>query len=94
MTCLPVQIEVLRGENAVAKTLQSAVETLERDKAQLQSRVCSLEQRLVGMQTTEEEEAPPSGEEMAIMSVHAVHLIAVVNLFSDVFLQETQFWSS
>lgn len=93
LTCLPLQIEVLRGENAVAKTLQSAVKTLERDKAQLQSRVCSLEQRLVGTQTTEEE-APPSGEEMAIMSVHVVHLIAVVILFSDVFLQETQFWSS
>ncbi|XP_068609022.1 CAP-Gly domain-containing linker protein 1 [Brachionichthys hirsutus] len=57
------EIEVLRGENAVTKTLQSAVETLERDKAQLQSRVHSLEQRLMGRQASEgdESEAPPSG---------------------------------
>ncbi|XP_070844364.1 CAP-Gly domain-containing linker protein 1 isoform X1 [Chaetodon trifascialis] len=58
------EIAVLRGENAVAKTLQSAVETLERDKAQLQSRVHSLEQRLMGTQAAEGEgvEAPPSGD--------------------------------
>lgn len=58
------EIAVLRGENAMAKTLQSAVETLERDKAQLQSRVHSLEQRLMGTQASEGEyrEAPPSGE--------------------------------
>ncbi|KAM9338500.1 CAP-Gly domain-containing linker protein 1 [Symphorus nematophorus] len=58
------EIAVLRGENAMAKTLQSAVETLERDKAQLQSRVHSLEQRLMGTQASEGEdvEAPPSGD--------------------------------
>ncbi|XP_060941174.1 CAP-Gly domain-containing linker protein 1 isoform X2 [Limanda limanda] len=58
------EIAVLRGENATAKTLQSAVETLERDKAQLQSRVCRLEQRLMGTQTPEGEdsEAPLSGD--------------------------------
>ncbi|XP_069021840.1 CAP-Gly domain-containing linker protein 1 isoform X1 [Embiotoca jacksoni] len=58
------EIAVLRGENAVAKTLQSAVETLERDKAQLQSRVRSLEQRLMGTPSSEGEdrEAPPSGD--------------------------------
>nr|XP_046230438.1 CAP-Gly domain-containing linker protein 1 isoform X2 [Scatophagus argus] len=58
------EIAVLRGENAVAKTLQSAVETLERDKAQLQSRVHSLEQRLMGGQGSEgaDAEAPPSGD--------------------------------
>ncbi|XP_045922730.1 CAP-Gly domain-containing linker protein 1 isoform X2 [Micropterus dolomieu] len=58
------EIAVLRGENAMAKTLQSAVETLERDKAQLQSRVHSLEQRLMGTQASEEEDrdAPPSGD--------------------------------
>ncbi|XP_042365701.1 CAP-Gly domain-containing linker protein 1 isoform X2 [Plectropomus leopardus] len=58
------EIAVLRGENAMAKTLHSAVETLERDKAQLQSRVHSLEQRLMGTQVSEEEdrEAPPSGD--------------------------------
>lgn len=68
MFALLLQIAVLRGENAVAKTLQSAVETLERDKAQLQSRVHSLEQRLMGTQTSEGEdrEAPPSGEETMI----------------------------
>ncbi|XP_071321953.1 CAP-Gly domain-containing linker protein 1 isoform X2 [Trachinotus anak] len=58
------EIAVLRGENAMAKTLQSAVETLERDKAQLQSRVHSLEQRLMGTQASEGEDrdAPPSGD--------------------------------
>ncbi|CAI5667611.1 unnamed protein product [Oreochromis niloticus] len=58
------EIAVLRGENAMAKTLQSAVETLERDKAQLQSRVHSLEQRLMGAQALEEgdKELPPSGD--------------------------------
>uniref|UniRef100_UPI003AAD99D2 CAP-Gly domain-containing linker protein 1 n=1 Tax=Centroberyx gerrardi TaxID=166262 RepID=UPI003AAD99D2 len=58
------EIAVLRGENAVAKTLQSAVETLERDKAQLQSRVHSLEQRLMGTQASEGEdrEAPSAGD--------------------------------
>lgn len=63
----PPQIAVLRGENATAKTLQSAVETLERDKAQLQSRVHSLEQRLMGTQASEGEdrEALSSGEETA-----------------------------
>ncbi|XP_014900042.1 CAP-Gly domain-containing linker protein 1 isoform X1 [Poecilia latipinna] len=57
------EIAVLRRENAMAKTLQSAVETLEKDKAQLQSRVCALEQRLMGSQTSDSEgtEAPPSG---------------------------------
>ncbi|XP_019937836.2 CAP-Gly domain-containing linker protein 1 isoform X1 [Paralichthys olivaceus] len=61
---LRTEIAVLRGENAMAKTLQSAVETLERDKAQLQGRVCSLEQRLMGTQTSEGEdrEAPLSSD--------------------------------
>lgn len=59
------EIAVLRGENAVAKRLQTAVEALERDKAQLQSRVHSLEQRLMGTETSEGEdrEAPPSALE-------------------------------
>ncbi|XP_062290576.1 CAP-Gly domain-containing linker protein 1 [Scomber scombrus] len=58
------EIAVLRGENAMAKTLQTAVETLERDKAQLQSRVHSLEQRLMGTETLEggDREAPRSGD--------------------------------
>lgn len=42
------EIAVLRGENAMAKTLQAAVESLERDKVKLQSRVHSLEQKLEG----------------------------------------------
>nr|XP_055063588.1 CAP-Gly domain-containing linker protein 1 isoform X2 [Misgurnus anguillicaudatus] len=42
------EIAMLRGENATAKTLQSAVKSLERDKSQLQSRVNSLEQKLEG----------------------------------------------
>ncbi|KAK7895493.1 hypothetical protein WMY93_020818 [Mugilogobius chulae] len=50
------QIAVLRGERAVAQTLQSAVETLERDKTELQSRVQSLEQRLKGKQAPEGED--------------------------------------
>ncbi|XP_035247288.1 CAP-Gly domain-containing linker protein 1-like isoform X3 [Anguilla anguilla] len=40
------EIAVLRGESTMAKTLQSAVRSLETDKAQLQARVRSLEQRL------------------------------------------------
>ncbi|KAM4527485.1 CAP-Gly domain-containing linker protein 1 isoform 2-T3 [Odontesthes bonariensis] len=58
------EIAVLRGENAMAKTLQTAVETLEKDKAQLQSRVHSLEQTLMGTQASEggDREAPPSGD--------------------------------
>lgn len=63
--CHSPQIAVLRGENAMAKTLQSAVEKLERDKSQLQSRVHSLEQQLVGTQN-EDVGAPPSGEETAV----------------------------
>lgn len=51
----------------MAKTLQSAVETLERDKAQLQGRVHTLEQRLIGTQASEGDAgAPPSGEDAAI----------------------------
>ncbi|XP_041666499.1 CAP-Gly domain-containing linker protein 1 isoform X2 [Cheilinus undulatus] len=62
------EIAVLRGENAMAKTLQSAVETLKRDKAQLQERVHSLEQRLMGTQGSEggDREAPPSGDSAAV----------------------------
>ncbi|KAJ8287124.1 hypothetical protein GJAV_G00047920 [Gymnothorax javanicus] len=40
------EIAVLRGESSMAKTLQSAVQTLETDKAQLQARVHSLEHKL------------------------------------------------
>lgn len=51
----------------MAKTLQSAVETLERDKAQLQGRVHSLEQRLMGTEASEDATgAPSSGEEAAV----------------------------
>ncbi|XP_034047326.1 CAP-Gly domain-containing linker protein 1 [Thalassophryne amazonica] len=58
------EIAVLRGENAMAKTLQSAVETLEKDKAQLQSRVHSLEQRLTGNEASdgEDKDVPSSGD--------------------------------
>ncbi|XP_034565566.1 CAP-Gly domain-containing linker protein 1 isoform X2 [Notolabrus celidotus] len=58
------EIAVLRGENAMAKTLQTAVETLEKDKAHLQGRVHSLEQRLMGTQGSEgDREAPPTALE-------------------------------
>ncbi|XP_066506860.1 CAP-Gly domain-containing linker protein 1 isoform X2 [Hoplias malabaricus] len=50
------EIAVLRGENAMAKTLQAAVESLERDKVQLQSRVQSLELKLEGRPTENQEE--------------------------------------
>lgn len=50
------EIAVLRGENAVTKNLQSAVETLERDKAELKSRVHSLEHRVKGNQAPEGED--------------------------------------
>ncbi|XP_045544890.1 CAP-Gly domain-containing linker protein 1 isoform X1 [Salmo salar] len=58
------EIAVLRGENAIAKTLQSAVEALERDKAQLQGCVTSLEQRLMGQQASEGGDSgmPSSGD--------------------------------
>ncbi|XP_061119267.1 CAP-Gly domain-containing linker protein 1-like isoform X1 [Conger conger] len=46
------EIAVLRGESTMAKTLQAAVLTLETDKAQLQARVRSLEQRLTGRDDT------------------------------------------
>lgn len=69
-----LQIAVLKGENAVAKTLQSAVETLEKDKAQLQGRVHSLEQRLMGTPGSEggDKEAPPTGQEMTLMMMMMV----------------------
>jgi len=71
----------------MAKTLHSAVETLERDKAQLQSRVHSLEQRLMGSQASEGEdwEAPPSGEERRIKHelCSGEDILVFVNLFSD-----------
>ncbi|XP_046717433.1 CAP-Gly domain-containing linker protein 1 isoform X2 [Silurus meridionalis] len=50
------EIAVLRGENAMAKTLQTAVESLERDKVTLQSRVHSLEMKLEGKQNNDQEE--------------------------------------
>ncbi|GAA6107732.1 CAP-Gly domain-containing linker protein 1-like isoform X1 [Tachysurus ichikawai] len=50
------EIAVLRGENAVAKTLQAAVDSLERDKVKLQSRVHSLEQKLEGKQNEDQAE--------------------------------------
>ncbi|CDQ74945.1 unnamed protein product [Oncorhynchus mykiss] len=58
------EIVVLRGENVIAKTLQSAVEALERDKAQLQGCVTSLEQRLMGQQASEGGDSgmPSSGD--------------------------------
>uniref|UniRef100_A0A3B3RDP4 CAP-Gly domain containing linker protein 1 n=1 Tax=Paramormyrops kingsleyae TaxID=1676925 RepID=A0A3B3RDP4_9TELE len=46
------EIAVLRDENVVAKTYQSAVRSLELDKARLQEQVRSLEQRLVGGEPT------------------------------------------
>ncbi|KAK9968721.1 hypothetical protein ABG768_003029 [Culter alburnus] len=56
------EIAVLRGENAMAKTLQSAVTSLERDKAQLQSRVNSLEQKLEGRHAGNGEEVTSAGD--------------------------------
>lgn len=68
----------------MAKTLQSAVETLQRDKAQLQSRVHSLEQRLMGTQASEGEdiEAPTSGEGT---------MIRALKLFQSSFILSTCF---
>lgn len=77
----------------MAKTLQSAVETLERDKAQLQGRVHSLEQRLVGTQASEgEARAPPSGEELGLRSRRCSAGVVIVVL--RVRLQGAPFWSS
>lgn len=65
----------------MAKTLQSAVETLERDKAQLQGRVHSLEQRLMGTQASEDEGgAPPSGEELGLSSRRRSAEVVIVGL--------------
>lgn len=85
---------MLRGENAVAKTLQSAVHTLERDKAQLQGRVHSLEQRLMGSQTSGGEDAGalPSGERGAVGEDHWSAGQFFLNVCLP--LQETQLWSS
>lgn len=64
----------------MAKTLQSAVETLERDKAQLQGRVHSLEQRLMGTDVSEDAAgAPSSGEEATVRSQNSLRI--VINLF-------------
>lgn len=64
----------------MAKTLQSAVETLERDKAQLQGRVHSLEQRLLGTKASEDATgAPSSGEEAAV--TRQQNSVIIVNLF-------------
>ncbi|KAM9455885.1 CAP-Gly domain-containing linker protein 1 isoform 1-T6 [Clarias gariepinus] len=49
------EIAVLRGENAMAKTLQAAVESLERDKVKLQGKVHSLEQKLEGKQSDDQD---------------------------------------
>ncbi|XP_077354095.1 restin isoform X2 [Festucalex cinctus] len=47
------EVATLRGQNAVAETLRSAVASLERDKAQLRERVRGLEQRLTGRSASE-----------------------------------------
>lgn len=80
----------------MAKTLQSAVQTLERDKAQLQGRVHSLEQRLMGTTASEDAAgAPSSGEEAAVRRQHNSVMIVVNLLFPPhVRLQEAPFWSS
>lgn len=79
----------------MAKTLQSAVETLERDKAQLQGRVHSLEQRLMGTKASEDATgAPTSGEEAAVRRQQNSVLIIINLFFPHVRLQEAPFWSS
>ncbi|XP_077442256.1 restin isoform X2 [Vanacampus margaritifer] len=57
------EVAALRGQNATAETLRSAVATLEHDKAQLRERVRGLEQRLMGRSASEdgEREEPLSG---------------------------------
>ncbi|XP_019747866.1 CAP-Gly domain-containing linker protein 1 isoform X2 [Hippocampus comes] len=50
------EVAALRGQNAVAETLRSAVATLEHDKAQLRERVRDLEQRLLRRSTSEDGE--------------------------------------
>lgn len=89
------QIALLRGENAMAKTLQSAVETLQRDKAQLQSRVKDLEQRLVGTPASEGEdrELPPSGEQTMIRAHTHSHTSSCLICFL-LLRQAMKLWSS
>ncbi|TSM28126.1 CAP-Gly domain-containing linker protein 1 [Bagarius yarrelli] len=55
------EIAVLREENVMAKTLQAAVESLERDKVKLQGRVHSLEQKLEGKEN-EKQQVNSSGD--------------------------------
>lgn len=66
----------------MAKTLQSAVETLERDKAQLQGRVHSLEQRLMGTKASEDATGAPSSGEEAAVRRQQNSLTIFINLFS------------
>lgn len=65
----------------MAKTLQSAVQTLERDKAQLQGRVHSLEQRLMGTTASEDAAGAPSSGEEAAVRRQQNSVIILVNLF-------------
>lgn len=63
------EIAVLRGENAVAKNLQSAVGALEKDKAELQSRVHGLEQRLNRKQAPEGEDQDLRADDVAFQQL-------------------------
>ena len=65
---MPCQIALLRGERAMAETLRSAVETLEKDKSQLQNRVLSLEQRL-SEEPTAGGDKTPSGQTASTTAV-------------------------
>lgn len=68
-----LQITVLRGENASAKTLQSVVKSLESDKLKLEEKVKNLEQKL--KENNEQPLMSPSGKVRATpVSLRAVVL--------------------
>ncbi|XP_076876842.1 restin isoform X2 [Brachyhypopomus gauderio] len=73
------EIAVLRGESAMAKTLQAAVETLERDKLQLQNKVHCLELELGGNQP----QAPPPGHALASSGDVAINQLREEKEFAE-----------
>lgn len=68
----------------MAKTLQSAVQTLERDKAQLQGRVHSLEQRLMGTQASEGDDtgALTSGKQRTVAEDQCANCLVFLKCFA------------
>ncbi|KAG2470491.1 CLIP1 protein, partial [Polypterus senegalus] len=56
---LKKEITILRGENAIAKNLQSAVQSLEADKVKLQEKVQNLERKLIENKKVDKDSTVP-----------------------------------